>query len=142
MIRKYKDTDTESVVDIWHKASAVAHPFLTTDFLHSEADNIRSLYLPNTETWVAEKNGNIVGFISLMGNEVGALFVDPVFHGQKIGKLLMDITTQQHSTLVLDVFEKNSMGRRFYKRYGYREISEYVHEPTGQQVIRLSYTSI
>lgn len=141
MIRKYKDTDTESVVDIWHKASAVAHPFLTTDFLNSEADNIRSLYLPNTETWVAEKDDILVGFISLMGNEVGALFVDPVFHGQKIGKSLMDIAAKQHSTLVLDVFEKNSMGRRFYKRYGFKEASNYIHEPTRECVIRLTLST-
>ena len=36
-----------------------------------------NLYLPNAETWVADCNGTIVGFIALIGNEIGAVVREP-----------------------------------------------------------------
>lgn len=45
-----------------------------------ECHNIANVYLPNAGTWVWESDGRVVGFISLPGNEVGGIFVDPKFH--------------------------------------------------------------
>jgi putative acetyltransferase len=60
----------------------VVHPFLSADFLDEERVSIPNVYLPKAETWVWETDGRVIGFISLLGNEVGALFVHPDFiHG-------------------------------------------------------------
>ncbi len=86
MIRKYQSEDTDAVVSIWQSAISLAHPFLDDDFVAQEAINLRTLYLPNAETWVVEDNETPVGFIALIGNEIGGLFLDPSFHGQGLGR--------------------------------------------------------
>ena len=138
-IRQYESDDLKSVLSSWEKASEIAHPFLTEEFLDTERYNIPNVYLPNTDTWVAESGGEVVGFIALMENEVAAIFLDPKFHGMGIGKSLMDKAQDLHGTLEVEVFEANSIGRKFYDRYGFKFLGESIHEPTDQRILRLQY---
>ncbi len=137
-IRPCRDNDLDSVLRIWRVANALAHPFLDADFLRTEQDNVRDVYLPAAETWVAEADGHVVGFISLLGHQVGGLFLAPAWHGRRIGKALMDKAVAERGTLELDVFAANVIGRRFYDRYGFVGADDYIHAPTGQRVLRLT----
>ena len=38
------------------------------------------------ETWVAEADGAVVGFISLLGHQVGGLFLAPAWRGRRLGQ--------------------------------------------------------
>ncbi len=90
MIRPYQESDVEDIIEVWYQASLVAHPFLSENFLAEEKRKIRHVYLPNAQTWVYEGQGKPVGFISLIDNEVGAIFVHPSMHRRGIGRALMD----------------------------------------------------
>ncbi len=125
----------------WESASRVAHPFLTKAFLEQERDNIPNVYLPNAETWVAEQGGKVVGFIALIGQEVGAIFVDSLCHGTGVGRALMDKALALRGGLEVEVFEANAIGRRFYDRYGFEAVAQSIHEPTGQPLLRLKFTA-
>lgn len=140
-IRQYKVTDLEGVLDSWEVATRLAHPFMTDEFIAQERKNVAEIYMPNTDTWVAELDGEIKGFIALMGNEVGAIFLQPNCHGQGIGKALMDKAQEIHGNLEVDVFKINNIGRNFYSKYGFEQLEEKLHEQTGQQVLRLKYTA-
>ena len=137
MIRAYQDSDLNALLDAWYSASQVGHPFLDDDFFTRERAAIVELYLPNAETWVYERDGVVVGFISLVGNEVGAIFVDGDYHGQGIGRALMDHARGLRDSLVLDVFMENVVGRRFYERYGFVQMGEHLHEETGFTLLRM-----
>ena len=63
MIRKYQPADSEDVLNVWARASALAHPFLSQEFLELERHNIPNVYLPKADTWVWEADGHVVGFI-------------------------------------------------------------------------------
>ena len=139
MIRKYREADCEAIIEVWTAASLVATPFLSDEFVTEERDNIRTIWLPKAETWVFEADGNVVGFVSLIGNEVGAIFAHPEYQGRGIGRALMDHAARLRDDLFLDVFENNAVGRRFYDRYGFRFEHKHVHEQTGHMQIRLSY---
>lgn len=139
VIRQYAENDLEDVLSSWKNASKIAHPFLTEEFLEKELHNIPNVYMPIADTWVAEVEGKVVGFIALIGNEVGAIFLEPGFHGIGIGKSLMDKAQEIHGTLEVEVFKENPIGRKFYDRYGFEFLAESIHEATSQQVLRLKF---
>ncbi len=137
MIRPYEHADLSELLDAWYSASQVAHPFLDEAFFNHEREQIREVYLPRAETWVFEQEGSVVGFIALLGNEVGALFVDAEHHGKGIGRALMDHARSVRDNLELDVFQDNRVGRAFYEKYGFRQVEEHLHEGTGFVQLRL-----
>ena len=140
MIKTYQPgVDDDAIVDIWLRASRLAHAFLGEDFIAGEADNIRNVYLPVAETRTIWVDNRLVGFISLLGHQVGGLFLDPAFHGRGLGRALMDDAVARMGTLELDVFVKNDLSRRFYARYGFVAIEERIDDPTGEPVLRLRY---
>lgn len=140
-IRQYKVSDLEGVLNSWELATRLAHPFMADEFIAQERINVAEIYMPNTDTWVAELGGEVKGFIALMGNEVGAIFLQPNCHGQGIGKALMDKAQVIHGDLEVEVFKVNIIGRNFYSKYGFEQLEEKLHEPTGQQVLRLKFTA-
>ena len=139
IVREYKDEDLNDVLSAWESASRIAHPFLTPEFLAQERYNIPNIYLPNAETWVVEQAGQVIGFIALLANEVGAIFVKSEFHGTGAGKALMDKAQELCGDLEVEVFKANSIGRRFYTSYGFEPLSESIHEQTGEILLRLKF---
>lgn len=137
MIRKYEDNDLGELLDAWFSASKVAHPFLGEEFFEQERKNISSIHLPNAETWVYELEGVVVGFIALIGNEVGGIFVAADNQRKGIGRELMDHARSLRAVLELDVFKDNNIGRDFYKKQGFTEMHEHTHNETGYTQLRL-----
>ena len=137
LIREYKDADLIDVMAVWEAASAQAHPFLPTEFVDGIRDAIPKLYLPNAETWVVEYEAQLVGFISLLGNEVGAVFVFPEYQGQGLGLTLMSKAEELKGQLEVEVFSKNVIGCKFYRKYGFVQIDKKLHDPTGLELLRL-----
>ncbi|MEQ9408449.1 MAG: GNAT family N-acetyltransferase [Fuerstiella sp.] len=140
VIRQYEDQDLNDLLTAWAAASEIAHPFLSEEFLASELENIPNLYLPNAETWVFEASGQVVGFIALIGNEVGAIFVHPGHQRMGVGQRLMDKAKELREELEVEVFVKNAIGRAFYAKFGFEPIEEKVHDQTGFDLLRLRFT--
>ncbi|MCB2076580.1 MAG: GNAT family N-acetyltransferase [Novosphingobium sp.] len=141
MIRNFVPRDTEALVAIWQQASLLAHPFLDDQFFAQEASNMREIYLPNAATWVATDHDCPIGFIAMIGTEIGGLFLLPAFHGRGIGRAMVDHVARELGKLQVEVFEKNALGRRFYHSYGFTEIDRYLHEGSGETMLRLAQVS-
>jgi putative acetyltransferase len=137
VIREYRPADCEAVLDVWARASALAHPFLSPQFLALERHTIRTVHLLRAQTWVWEADGHVVGFISLLVNEVGAVFVDPAHHRGGIGRALMQRAQALHGDLEVEVFERNALGRSFYASLGFELEQREMHDATGFEVLRL-----
>lgn len=112
MIRPYKETDLSELLEAWYSASLIGHPFLDERFFRQERNKIREVYLPNAETWVFEEDGAVIGFVALIGNAVGGLFVALQYHRRGIGRALMDHAKSIRDFLELDVFEDNKVGKK------------------------------
>jgi len=140
MIRKHKEQDLEQIINIWHQSSTIAHPFLSASFVEKVKSDMTNIYVPNSDTWVYEIDNSIVGFISMLDNEIGGLFVLPNNQSKGIGSKLVDFIKKEHSVLEVEVFEKNLIGRAFYDKYGFERIKKYKHEESGNDVLRLNLT--
>lgn len=140
MIRRHRDEDTDAVVSVWRRASAVAHPFLAKAFLDQEEENVRNVYMPLAEVWVLEADGGIIGFIALLDTKIGGLFLDPDHHGRGYGRMLVDRAVAEKGAVTVEVFKANAIGRRFYDRYGFRLTEEFTHEASGQPTLRMVFT--
>lgn len=139
IIRQYAEDDMGGVLSSWESANKVAHPFLPKLFVDKVRDDIPKLYIPNADVWVADVNGKVVGFIALIGNKIGAIFVESELHGKGLGRALMNKACSLHESLELEVFKKNPIGRKFYEAYGFKYLCEKEHAETGEMVFRLAY---
>jgi putative acetyltransferase len=137
MIRAYDDADLDDVVEVWYQASMVGHPFLTSEFFETEREQITTQLTRSAETHVYEVDDHLVGFVALVGNEVGAIFVHPDHQRRGIGHALLDHATTLRPSLELEVFEENVIGRSFYAAYGFEFVSARPEETTGHTVHRL-----
>lgn len=137
MIRKYKPEDTDDLITIWRTANAFAHPFLSKSFVERVENDMRTLYLPNAETWVLKNNGTAIGFTALIGNEIGGLFLNPAYHRRGFGRALVDHAFTLKGSLKVEVFEKNATGRQFYDAYGFAETKRHLHKASGETVLTL-----
>jgi putative acetyltransferase len=138
MIREYIPNDTDALIAIWEQANALAHPFLAPKFVAFVKDAMRNMYLPNAETWVLEENGSPIGFIAMIGSEIGGLFLDPAHHGHGHGRAMVDHVVELKGPLHVEVFKDNKVGRPFYERYGFEFVGEYLHEQSGAVTVKMS----
>uniref|UniRef100_UPI003BA9FA08 GNAT family N-acetyltransferase n=1 Tax=Stappia sp. TaxID=1870903 RepID=UPI003BA9FA08 len=116
-------TDIEPLSDIWLEASRRAHPFIGEQRLLAQRGLVKEKYLPEAETWVACRCGAPVGFISLLGSFIGAVFVAPDLQGQGIGRMLIAHALELKGELSLEAYTANAQAMAFYARLGFREVS-------------------
>lgn len=131
-IRRYESADQPEMVRIWLEASRVGHPFLTEGDLHQQLPKVRDTYLPQAETWVAYCGSLAAGFIGLLDNFIGGLFVDPQFHASGVGRQLIQHAASLKPTLSVDVYALNPIAPAFYQRLGFREVSRRPQDDEGR----------
>lgn len=133
MIRKLLPADLDSAIDIWLRASIIAHDFIPKEFWQGKIGDMKSIYLPNSESYILEDQNKIVGFVSLVENQIAAIFVDPHQQGKGYGKKLLSYTKELRTNLELSVYAKNSKSIEFYKNQNFKiqkeELEPEANEP-------------
>ncbi|MDD1826064.1 N-acetyltransferase [Photobacterium sp. ZSDE20] len=133
MIREYSVADTEMVLNIWLAASIKAHNFMAPEFWESQVGNMRDIYLPASQTYVFQVDGEVRGFYSLYEGILAAIFVCPEHQGSGIGKQLMQHAKLECPNLSLNVYKENQATIEFYLSQGFNIVSEQADEHTGHQ---------
>jgi ribosomal protein S18 acetylase RimI-like enzyme len=117
------DRDIALLTQIWFEASCKAHGFLGEARLREQRQLIAEKYLPMAETWVACRNEQPLGFISLLDCFVGGIFIAPAEQGQGLGRRLIDHALAQKGELCLEVYARNIRALKFYTGLGFTEMS-------------------
>lgn len=104
MIRPFRPDDLEPVLAIWLAASIRAHDFIAPAFWASKLDDMRDIYLPAAQIWVDEREGEVLGFVALVGNALAAIFVAPSAQGGGIGSALIEQAKTVRERLELTVY--------------------------------------
>ncbi|MDR9828198.1 GNAT family N-acetyltransferase [Vibrio sp. FNV 38] len=138
IIRRYTKQDLEDVLCSWEAATRFSCSFMSDEFIAQDRLHVANLYLPNTDTWVVEIHGKVQGFISLLGHQICALFLEPSFHGKGIGQALMSKAQTLHEHLEVFVAKDNIIGCSFYSNYGFELKAESFNQHIGRTVLHLS----
>lgn len=131
----------EHLLDIWLKASVQAHDFIPSSFWEGMLPAMRDTYLPAARTWVALDNGNPQGFVSLVEDNLAALFVRPDQQGKGIGRLLMSHAKAQGKRLQLTVYKENVSAYGFYLAQGFSVLNEQCDPHTGHPELVMEWVS-
>jgi putative acetyltransferase len=131
MIRLFRQRDTDDLIEVWYRASVIAHHFVPKDFWAQERAAIRARYLPIAETYIYEEDGRLLGFISLLEKHIGGLFIDPEAQGRGIGADLVRHAASLHGALTVNAFKLNTKALGFYRRMGFVDIGEGVEAVSG-----------
>ncbi len=139
MIREYRQNDCSEVLSIWLSASIEAHNFIDANFWKSQVDNMRSRYLPASESYIYEMNSKIIGFYSLYENSLAAIFVASEYQGRGVGKELLNHAKKQRDALTLTVYVENNASYRFYLSQGFTLEKQQTDQFTGHEEYLMSY---
>ena len=140
MIREYTQPDADVTVSIWLNASIEAHNFIPQSYWENKVDDMKNIYLPNSNTFVYEQENQIIGFISLIDDYLAAIFVSPQYQNIGIGKELMNHVKSKKEELLLKVYIKNKSSVEFYKRQGFRIIGEQQDEDTVEMEYKMKWS--
>ena len=119
LIRLAGSDDIDTIADVF-LASFAGLTFLPK--LHTDTETrdwIRAEMAPGHEVWVAEEEGEIVGFAALSGDLLGHLYVHPDAQNRGVGTALLGLVkAERPSGFRLWTFQRNQGARRFYERNG------------------------
>ena len=139
MIRKFEPRDMDRLLDIWLSASIKAHDFIDASFWQANIESMRDVYIPGWETFVIEGSSGVLGFDSLLDNQLAALFVDPAHQGIGFGKQLLDHAKCLRKALSLAVYKENTSSVGFYTSQGFKRVKEQIDEQTGHAEYLMCY---
>lgn len=96
------------------------HHFLTPSDRAAIEEEVQS-FLPSAPLWLAVDNNNrAVGFMLLDGSHMEALFIDPAYHGEGVGRQLVEHGLGLSPAMTTDVNEQNPQALGFYQRLGFQ----------------------
>ncbi|MEG6615192.1 N-acetyltransferase [Peptococcaceae bacterium 1198_IL3148] len=141
MIREYQKNDDQELITIWYEASIIAHNFIPSEFWAAEKKNVQEKYLPMADTYVKEVDGKIVGFISLIDDYIGALFVSPEYQGKGAGSELISKARSLRKELTVEVYKDNIKAQQFYQKCGFTLVGARVQPETGCELLTMKLTN-
>ncbi|MFK4824184.1 GNAT family N-acetyltransferase [Paenochrobactrum sp. BZR 588] len=138
LIRPMIADDVVRSADIWLRASKIAHGFLGHELLEEQLQLMKDIYLMQAENWVLVSDDHVMGFVGLIDNFIGGLFVDPDFQGQGFGLKLLQHAQNLKKQLELQVYERNQQAVNFYLKYGFEIIQRDETDDDGLPFVQLT----
>lgn len=120
IIRQATNADHPYLLNIWLRSVRATHHFLKESDIEELLPQLRDIYLPAVELWVAvDAEDCPLGFVGLNENHVEMLFIEPGLRGKGIGRTLLDHARGSRSQMSVDVNEQNPDAVGFYLHYGF-----------------------
>jgi len=123
-LRPATPDDADAVALVLTETRRAAYPAMPRG-IHSddEAHDWVAGRLPGGGFWVAEADGEVVGYAAVSPGWLNDLYVLPSWAGRGIGGALLELVKAVcPAGFALWVFESNEPARRFYRRHGLLEL--------------------
>lgn len=131
MIRKFKNNDIDTVMQIWKNENIKAHKFITKEYWENNYNLVKEI-LPKSEIYVYVIEKSIVGFIGLSKDYIKGIFVDTNNQYNGIGTSLLNKVKENKNELTLSVYRKNINAINFYKKNGFIITSQSIDKNSNE----------
>lgn len=144
-IREYSDDDFKAVQDIYLlcKPEEFSNEKVHVDIIPLAEDRKRLDEFNLSTVFVSEKD-SVVGFVTVLNNQIGWLYVHPEFRKQNIGKQLLSFVLDflKNQTVTLNTTKSNFPALLLYKKFRFSTVKEFVVSVNGVdiEVCQLSRT--
>ena len=122
-IRPYQPEDGDQLVALWHHTRKAAYPynaFQQSLSLVQDSAYFFSFVVPENDIWVADREGQLLGFMAINGEYIDQLFIAVEAQRTGVGEaLLMKARELSPDKLRLATFQKNRPARAFYEKHGF-----------------------
>ena len=135
MIREFKSTDLDKVMEIWLQGNEQAHNFIDSNFFKQNFDIVEML-IPMSTVYVQDLDG-VKGFIGITENYISGLFVEQDYRRQGTGKALVNKAKQRYNELFVHVYKKNTDAINFFLSQNFEIISESINEESNESELLL-----
>ena len=123
ILRRAAFSDAGQVAQLQRHVMRVSLPYLPD--LHTPEEDLRFFserLFPENEVWVAEADGQIIGYVAFKPGWVSHLYVHPDHQAQGIGPKLLAKALEDGAPRELWTFQQNDRARRFYEARGFELI--------------------
>ena len=131
-INKASYEDIDDIVELWYKVSIETHSFISDEYWERNKSMMKEEYLPMSETYIAQNNKKLLGFVSMIDEYLAALFVRTEIQGMGIGSQLLDFVKEKRERIELKVYKKNDKSIRYYRNRRFEIISDSIDKGTGE----------
>ena len=131
-IRPGTQEDWSYLADMWLRVSLQAHHFIDRTYWEVSKRDMEVMYLPQSQTYVGEHEGQIVGFISMVDDYLAALFIEEQYQSRGYGQQFVEFVKRDRESITLKVFAKNASAYRFYSKQGFVVEQELIDQDTNE----------
>lgn len=141
-LRHATANDAPKIAEIWQQGWRDGHlGFVPPELVAArQQDSFRTRAAQRVDdTTVAVVDGDVAGFVMVVGDEVEQVYVAARHRGAGVADTLMTeaerrIAHAGHSTAWLAVVAGNSRARRFYERRGWSDAGPFTYAAAGEDV--------
>ena len=141
-LRPYSAGDEEAAIALWQRTWQQAYPSI--DFAARVPwwrERWRAELVPNAHIVVAERQTNLIGFVTIdLKSYLDQLVVSPEHWGSPLGNALVDEAKRlSPDRITLLVNTDNTRAIRFYERNGFVHAGGDVNPTSGRPVLRMEW---
>lgn len=134
-IRAGQVSDARALAKLHHESRKAAMPWLAEVHTEDETlDYLAHVVLVHDSVWVAEQDGQLVGYLAVDLNtgELHHLYLGPQMQRQGLGSTLLEkAKALSPAGLFLWFFQRNLGARSFYEKHGFQ--LEYATDGTANE---------
>ena len=119
-LRRAVLADAAAVARLQRHVMRVSLPYLPE--LHTPEEDLwffSERLFPENEVWVAEAEGEIVGYIAFKPGWISHLYIHPDHQGRGLGPEMLAKALEDGTARELWTFQQNARARRFYETRGF-----------------------
>ena len=132
MIRNIEISDYLRLMDIWEDSVLNTHDFLKMeDFLFYK--KMLPIYFPHVDLYGYERDGVLIGFMGVAGDNLEMLFIENKHRGTGVGKELVLYAIENLYIRKVDVNEQNPQAIGFYKYLGFNVYGKSEMDAEGKE---------